>query len=186
MTHRIHLFGASGSGTTTLGRALAERLGVAHFDSDNFYWQPADKPFSCKRPRDQRVQLLREQLSRQDNWVLSGSLCGWGDPLIPAFTLAIFLRLDPEVRLQRLRIREFQRYGAQIHEGGERFVATRTFLEWAAGYDTGDHGTRSLKRHETWIRSLPCPVLRLDVTGHPVEALVEQVMRVLERPAASV
>ena len=37
MAHRIHLFGASGSGTTTLGVALAERLAIAHFDSDNFY-----------------------------------------------------------------------------------------------------------------------------------------------------
>ncbi|KIH82041.1 AAA family ATPase [Pseudomonas batumici] len=185
MAHRIHLFGASGSGTTTLGAALAEHFGIAHFDSDNFYWQPADKPFSCKRPREQRVQLLSEQLARQDNWVLSGSLCGWGDALIPTFTLAIFMRLDPEVRLRRLRAREFQRYGAQIHEGGERFIATRTFLEWAAGYDAGDHGTRSLKRHETWIRSLPCPVLRLDSTEHAVGVLVDQVTRALESPAAS-
>ncbi|NWE69611.1 AAA family ATPase [Pseudomonas gingeri] len=181
MAYRIHLFGASGSGTTTLGRALAERLGIAHFDSDNFYWQPSEQPFSCKRPRDERIRLLREQLTGHDSWILSGSLCGWGDALIPAFTHAIFVRLDPEVRLQRLRWREFQRYGARIYPGGERFLATQTFLDWAAGYDTGDHGTRSLKRHETWIKELGCSLLRVDSTHYPVEALVDRVIEELDR-----
>ena len=32
---RIHITGASGTGTTTLGRALAQELRCAHFDSDN-------------------------------------------------------------------------------------------------------------------------------------------------------
>ncbi|MGE8399867.1 MAG: hypothetical protein ACN6NZ_08005, partial [Burkholderiales bacterium] len=63
---------------------------------------------------------------------MSGSLCGWGDVLIPSFTLAVFVQLDPEVRLQRLRVREFQRYGEQIFEGDERHAATQTFLTWAA------------------------------------------------------
>ena len=30
MRHRLHILGASGSGTTTLGRAVAERLHVPH------------------------------------------------------------------------------------------------------------------------------------------------------------
>jgi predicted kinase len=33
---RLHLLGASGSGTTTLGRALAQRLGCPHFDTDDW------------------------------------------------------------------------------------------------------------------------------------------------------
>ena len=34
MAYRIHIFGASGSGTTTLGRALAERLDAIEIDPD--------------------------------------------------------------------------------------------------------------------------------------------------------
>ena len=37
LTVRIHITGASGSGTSTLGAALANHLCVAHFDADNFY-----------------------------------------------------------------------------------------------------------------------------------------------------
>ncbi|MGC5701308.1 AAA family ATPase [Pseudomonas sp. NFXW11] len=180
MAHRIHLFGASGSGTTTLGRALAERLQCKHFDSDDFYWQPSASPFSCRRPRDERIQRLQSQVLSQPRWVLSGSLCGWGDVLIPSFTLAVFLQLDPDVRLRRLRAREFQRYGVQIFEGGERHAATQAFLAWAAGYDEGDHGTRSRRRHETWIKSLACPLVRLDSTRLSVPALCERLLEVLD------
>ena len=44
MIHRIHILGASGSGTTTLGRALAERLQCPHFDADDYFWVPTDPP----------------------------------------------------------------------------------------------------------------------------------------------
>jgi cytidylate kinase len=36
MTRRAHLVGASGSGAATLGRALAARLDVPHFDTDTY------------------------------------------------------------------------------------------------------------------------------------------------------
>ncbi|MBW8356282.1 MULTISPECIES: AAA family ATPase [Pseudomonas] len=180
MAYRIHIFGASGSGTTTLGRALAERLCCKHFDSDDFFWQPGAKPFSCRRPRDARIHMLQTQVLTEPDWVLSGSLCGWGDVLIPSFTLAVFVQLDPEVRLQRLRAREFQRYGEQIFEGGERYVATQTFLAWAAGYDEGGHGTRSLRRHESWIKNLDCPLVRLDSTRLSVPDLCGQLLKALD------
>jgi hypothetical protein len=35
---RIHILGASGSGTTTLGHALAARLQCPHFDTDAYFW----------------------------------------------------------------------------------------------------------------------------------------------------
>ncbi|WP_446439224.1 hypothetical protein [Pseudomonas sp. 910_21] len=111
---------------------------------------------------------------------MSGSLCGWGDVLIPSFTLAVFVQLDPEVRLQRLRVREFQRYGEQIFEGDERHAATQTFLTWAAGYDEGGHGTRSLRRHETWIKTLGCPLVRLDSTQLSVPDLCGQLLKALD------
>ncbi|WP_228410094.1 shikimate kinase [Chryseobacterium viscerum] len=34
---KIHIFGASGSGVTTLGKALSEELNLEYFDSDDFF-----------------------------------------------------------------------------------------------------------------------------------------------------
>ena len=42
---RIHITGASGFGVSTLGGALAARLGCAHLDTDDFYWLPTDPPY---------------------------------------------------------------------------------------------------------------------------------------------
>jgi len=55
---RVHVFGASGSGTTTLSRALAARLDVGHFDADDYFWVPIEPPFTQKYPAEKRVELL--------------------------------------------------------------------------------------------------------------------------------
>lgn len=36
VAYRIHILGASGSGTTTLGKALSDKLRYKHFDTDNY------------------------------------------------------------------------------------------------------------------------------------------------------
>lgn len=176
MAYRIHILGAAGVGTTTLGKALAECLNVAYFDSDDFYWQQTPAPFTVARAKDARIRLLQEQTTGLEGWVLSGSLCGWGDFLIQHFTHAVFLRLDPEIRRHRLRLREVQRYGAEILPGGSRHENSAAFLAWAARYDGGNHSLRSLRRHETWLKTLSCPVIRLDSTHHSVEGLVSQLL----------
>ncbi|ASR09775.1 hypothetical protein CHY08_18390 [Rhizobium leguminosarum bv. viciae] len=61
MVH-IHVMGASGSGTTSLGRALAERLDIAHLDTDDFFWMPTDPPFTTPRDADERIRLHLDDL----------------------------------------------------------------------------------------------------------------------------
>lgn len=56
---RIHLTGASGAGVTTLGAALATRLGGVHLDTDDFYWLTTT-PYREKRAADERLRLLGE------------------------------------------------------------------------------------------------------------------------------
>jgi adenylate kinase family enzyme len=70
MVHRIHILGASGSGTTMSGRVLAEHLHFPHFDTDDYFWQPTDLPLTQQRERTARQQLLMNiccgDLSRVD------------------------------------------------------------------------------------------------------------------------
>lgn len=62
MANHIHILGASGSGTTTLGRALTEHLNYTHFDTDTYLWLPTDPPSIEKRERTERQQLLMNDL----------------------------------------------------------------------------------------------------------------------------
>lgn len=61
---RFHVTGGAGAGVTTLGRALAGRLSVPHFDTDDFYWLPSDPRYRRKREIPERLRLLGEALSR--------------------------------------------------------------------------------------------------------------------------
>lgn len=160
---RIHIPGASGSGTTTLAAAVAGAHGHHHLDTDDFYWLPTDPPYQTPRPRDARLALLSGALAASPAWVLSGSLCGWGDPLIPRFELIVFLTVPTDVRMQRLRAREVTRYGhGAIAPGGQLHHAHVAFLEWAARYDDGDASLRSRALHDAWLDAISVPVLRLD------------------------
>lgn len=82
MINRIHILGASGSGTSTLARAMSEKYGYMHFDTDQYYWLPVEEQFTKVRPIEDRISLLLADLQSHDKWVLSGSLCGWGDVFI--------------------------------------------------------------------------------------------------------
>lgn len=161
--NHIHILGASGSGTTTLAARIAARYGHCHLDTDDFYWLPTQPPFREKRPRNERLALLQRALRQQGRWVLSGSLCNWGDPLIPEFELVVFLAIPLPVRMARLHAREIQRYGARaIGPGGELRKAHLDFLDWARSYDKGDVSIRSRALHEAWLSTVPCPVIRLE------------------------
>lgn len=160
---RIHIFGASGSGTTTLGKALADTLQCRHYDTDTYFWMPTDPPFQAVRECKARQALLRHDLAQCDSWVLSGSLCGWGDFAIPMFSLVVFLWLPSAIRMQRLEKREVQRYGHSIEDPHDpRYATHRAFLDWAAEYDAGGLDMRSRARHEEWMKGLPCKVVRLE------------------------
>ena len=133
----VHIVGAAGSGTTTLGRAL-----------------------------------LGTELKRPSGWVLSGSLCGWGNVFIPRFDLVVFLGVPLEVRIARLRARERIRYGDAVEPGGPLHERYERFIAWAAGYDEGlDVPERCRRLHEAWLAALPCPVLRMEGTASVDEQL---------------
>jgi adenylate kinase family enzyme len=175
MIQRIHILGASGSGTTTLGRALAAHLGYPHFDTDAYFWLPTDPPFTEQREQTERQRLLMDALTAHDAWVLSGSLCGWGDVAIPWFELVVFLWLPTDLRLERLRRREQERYGARIMPGGDMYASSQAFLAWAASYDEGGVDIRSRRRHEQWLGTLPCPIVCFEG-----EYTIEEQLAVLE------
>ena len=174
MKNRIHIFGASGSGTTTIAKAVSEKLGYQHVDTDNYYWYETEIPFTKKRPIEERLRLMAADLSGQEKWVLSGSLDGWGNPLVPLFELAIFVYVPPATRVERLEKRARERYGSAVLPGGDRYESTREFIEWAAGYDTGLLTGRSLPRHEKWMAGLPCELIK--ITNDSLEDSIDAVV----------
>ena len=180
MNSCIHILGAPGSGTTTLGQALAARLSIAFFDTDQFYWENWPVDFLKKREPEARENMLHEKLFLEKEWVLAGSIDGWESNIQKQFSHVIFLYLEPTARMQRLRQREIDRFGeAAIAPGGSQHEYSTYFLNWASHYDDGILPGRSLPRHEAWLKGLTCPILRLDSEAS-VSALVRSAQNFVE------
>lgn len=162
MKQVIHIFGASGSGTSTLGRKICAELGYRFMDTDDYYWAPSDPPYMRKREKEERLAQMRRDILSNENVVISGSLVDWGDALIPMFTLAVRLVTDTETRIERLRNREREKFGDRILPGGDMYRNHMEFLEWARGYDTGGADTRSRRKHDIWEKQLLCRKIDLD------------------------
>ena len=173
---RIHIFGASGSGTTALGRKLGQALQIAVFDSDTYYWENSTVEFTIKRDVIKRNAMLAAEISTHKNWITSGTIMSWKSDIPQQFTHAIFLYLETETRIARLHSREVARYGAEaVAPGGKRHQLATEFLAWAAHYDDGTLSGRSLPLHEAWMKTLHCPILRLNSQA-PVSVLVHDTL----------
>lgn len=159
---RIHILGASGSGTTTLAAKLSEIMDFKHLDTDNYYWKETIPKYEKSRPIKERIELLTYEFKKFDRWILSGSLCGWGDVLTPHFDLVVFLNLPSEIRMKRLVQREKDRYGDKIEKGQPMYKKHIEFIKWASKYDDGDENIRSLHLHNKWLESINCDVLRIE------------------------
>ena len=170
----IHIFGASGSGTTTLAREISSRFGYFHMDTDDYFWLPTNPMFTAKRDKSERLALMKKDIEIHEKIVISGSLCDWGDALIPYFDLAIRVVTDTETRLQRLKEREYRRFGNRIHEGGDMYDEHMKFLIWAGKYDTADASMRSKAKHDEWQTLLSCPVITVDGTEH-IDSIIQQI-----------
>lgn len=159
---KIYVFGASGSGVTTVGKLLAKALGLKYFDSDDYFWIKTPTPFTERRNPNERNQLLIADLNSTENWVLGGSIIHWGDHLFPKFDLIIFMYIPVEIRIERLKKREFEKYGPIIYTDEKRAKQFNDFIAWASDYD---HNTglanRTLKAHEAWLKQTNQPTLKI-------------------------
>jgi adenylate kinase family enzyme len=177
---KLHIFGASGSGVTTLGQTLSKRLVLPYFDSDDYFWERSEPPFTIQRDPAVRNAAIRVDLENQDNWILGGSIYRWGEDVFPRFDLIVFLWVPPAIRMHRIKAREQQRYGDSIITDPQRRKQHEAFLAWAADYDPATGlATRNIHAHEAWLAGREEPVLELR-GDHPVE---ERIEKVLERLA---
>ena len=83
---RINVIGTSGSGKTTVARALAELLGASHIEIDAIHWQED----WTEMPDDQiRIHLARA--TADDAWVIDGNYSNFRDLVWPRCDTVIWL-----------------------------------------------------------------------------------------------
>jgi adenylate kinase family enzyme len=61
---RILITGASGAGTTTLGKAVASKMNWSFIDTDDYYWLPTKPQYQEKRDHFSRLFINNSPASR--------------------------------------------------------------------------------------------------------------------------
>jgi adenylate kinase family enzyme len=132
---RISVAGISGSGKTTTGRAIADRLGLAHVELDALFHGPN---WSQPAPEEFRRRVLAA-VDGLDGWVIDGNYHGHLDGLVLelADTL-VWLDLPLRTCLRRMARRTWRRIRTQedLWSSGNRerirtaFLMRNSLLHW--------------------------------------------------------
>ena len=157
----ILVMGLNGCGKSTLGRALAERLGYRFMDAEDYYFPAGqDNPYAVSRTREEALSLLRADVRRYPRFVYASVFGPRDEDIEVRCALAVVLRAPTDVRLRRVEERGIARFGDRVREGGDMYEQERRFHAFAA--------RRSEEDVEAHVSRLSCPTLRLDA-ARPIE-----------------
>lgn len=154
----IMLCGLNGAGKSTLGKVLAEKLGFHFIDSEDLYFPKTDSgyPYASPRSRAEVEALLLKEIKARENFIFASVKGDYGEAVVSHFHYAVLVGISRDLRLQRIRERSFRKFGERMLPGGDLYEKEERFFALA--------GSREETAVEEWIKSLSCPVLRVDGT----------------------
>jgi shikimate kinase len=159
---KIHLLGPTGSGTSTLGKMIADYYGIPWFDTDEISWAKTDPPFTEMKRRDQRVKILKEIFENNNSLVLSGAAISWGNFIGNHLDIVIYKYVEQEIRIKRLYERAKNRHGDRILPGNDMYEIHQKLIDYTKQYETGGMEVRSKKNQLTWLNTLQCKIVYLE------------------------
>lgn len=175
----VNIFGSSGSGSTTLAKHIARDYEYKLIDVDDYLWQKTDPPFTQRNTNEVACKLIQGELQDQLPAVISGSLVGIADELKPEIDLFIYINLDKQIRINRIKQREFERFGDRILPGGDLYDQHENFLQWISDYEDNPETLRSRRQHLLWLEDVSSPVLKIteELTLEELLKLVKPFLR---------
>lgn len=154
----IIICGLNGSGKSTLGKILAEKLHFHFIDIENLYFPKTNSNYiyASPRTREDVAERLLCEIRTHENFILASVKGDYGEELYSFFQCAILLDVPRDIRLQRVKDRSFQKFGNRMLSDGDLFEQEEKFFRFVE--------SRNESTVEEWVKSLKCPVMRIDGT----------------------
>jgi adenylate kinase family enzyme len=146
---RVVVVGTSGSGKSTTGVRLAERLGSRFVELDELFWGPSWQP----KPEAEFVQLARA-VAAEERWVVAGNYSAARSELWPRASAIVWLNFSLGVVLGRVVLRTARRLARREvlwHGNRESLVRTLFTRESIVWWTITTHNAR--KKHLAELRS---------------------------------
>lgn len=156
----IHVMGASGAGTSTIGEFLGEKLGFDVIESDFYKWEQTVPEFQVMRPINESNKLLLERINSSSNLIISGSL--HSNPVTFKYIdLIIYLKCPTFVRMRRIKKRDIEKGRNSLKQEGEIRENFLGFLYLAKHYNSLGLDKRS-KASQKWVmENCHAPVIEI-------------------------
>ena len=152
--HGIIVFGANGSGKTTIGQELARILKFKHMDHEDYHFEKSEIPYTVSRSREKCLHLMLADIEKNRSFVLSAVTGNFGDEISRFYELAVFISAPVELRMQRIDQREYTRHGRRVLKGGDMYEQQMEFREFVK--------SRPLSKIDDWAETLTCPIVQID------------------------
>ena len=154
----IIICGLNGSGKSTLGKILAEKLHFHFIDIENLYFPKTNSNYiyASPRTREDVAERLLCEIRTHENFILASVKGDYGEDISSFFQYAVLLDVPKDIRLQRVKERSFQKFGNRMLPGGDLFEQEEKFFRFVE--------SRNESTVDEWIKSLKCPVIRIDGT----------------------
>ena len=172
----ILICGHNGTGKSTLGRLLADRMGYEFIDNEDLFFPKADPSYTFSNPRSKEevIRLLEEKISRNNQFVFAAAKGNYGDRLIASLDYIVLIEVPKQIRSKRVRDRSYQKFGDKILPGGDLYD---TESKWFSLTDSRPDNYVS-----DWLETVNCPVIRIDGTL-PVEKNLDYIVSELSDKA---
>ena len=154
----IIICGLNGTGKSTLGKALAEKLHFHFIDIENLYFPKTNpnKIYASPRTRKEVEKLLLHEIKTHKDFILASVKGDYGEDIYSLIQYAILLDVPKNIRLKRVKKRSFQKFGNRMLWGGDLYEQEENFFHFVESRDENIV--------EEWVKSLKCPVIRMDGT----------------------
>ena len=162
----IIICGLNGTGKSTLGKALAEKLHFYFIDNEDLYFPKTDIHYIYSFPRthEEVGKLLFEEIKAHENFVFASVKGDYGEAVYPFFQYIVLIDVPKDTRIQRVKNRSFQKFGNRMLLGGDLYEQEERFFNLVK--------SRPENFVEEWAQSLNCPIIRVDGTK-PIEENID-------------
>lgn len=169
----IIVCGLNGSGKSTLGKALAEKLHFHFIDNEDLYFPKTDANYTYASPRSREEveKLLWGEIKSHENFVFTSVKGDYGESICSFFQYVILINVPKNIRIQWVKNRSFQKFGERMLLGGDLHKQEEKFFDFVK--------SRPENTVEEWVKSLKCPVLRIDGTK-PIEENVDFIIEQIQ------
>ena len=168
----ILICGLNGSGKSTVGKLLAERLSYQFIDNEDLYFPKDDPsyPYAHERSREEVIRLLENRIAQNSNYVFAAVRGDYGDKFVASLDHVILIDVPKPVRLQRVRDRSIRKFGERVLAGCDLSEKENAFFSLVSSRPE-DYVTE-------WLQTIDCPVICIDGT-RPVEENMDDLLSVL-------